>query len=128
MRIGLSGRAECESGGALVVARITVTPALIAVVVLTAAGSVSRAAAMAATLSFVQARANEVTSGASTGVTLANPTTAGNLIVEYVLWNNAGSVTVSDNRGDPFAAATSRTTWGSSWSGRRCRSTGRVGG
>ena len=86
--------------------------AFAAAAVLPIAGSVSQAAP--AVPAFVQARANEVTSGTSSSVTLASPTTAGNLIVVYVLWSNTAAVSISDSRGDAYAIAAPRTTWGSS--------------
>ena len=42
--------------------------------------------------------------------------TAGNLIVAFVIWNNNGAATVSDSNGNAYAAATTRTAWGSGWS------------
>src|SRR4029453_16662044 len=38
------------------------------------------------------------------------------LIVVYVLWSNAGAVALSDSRGNSYASAAGRTTWGSNGS------------
>ena len=53
----------------------------------------------------IQKRYFRVISGASVSVTFKKPTTAGNLIVAYVVWDNAGSVSVTDSAGDTFASA-----------------------
>ena len=53
----------------------------------------------------IQKRCFRVISGASVSVTFKRPTTAGNLIVAYVVWDNAGSVSVTDSAGDIFASA-----------------------
>jgi glucose/arabinose dehydrogenase/PKD repeat protein len=73
-------------------------------------------AAQAATPTFVQTRAAEVTSGTTNAVAFSNDNTAGSLIVAYVIWNNTGGASVSDSRGNTYASAGARTTWGSSWS------------
>jgi glucose/arabinose dehydrogenase len=70
----------------------------------------------AATPTFVQSRANEVTSGSTNSLAFSSPNTAGNLIVVYVLWGNTGAVSLSDSRGNSYASAAGRTTWGSNWS------------
>src|SRR5262245_3448303 len=53
----------------------------------------------------IQKRYLRVISGGSVSVTLKKPNTAGNLIVAYVVWDNAGSVSVSDSAGNTFASA-----------------------
>ena len=72
--------------------------------------------AVAAPPTFVQARAKEITSGNVNSLGFNSANSAGNLVVVYVLWNNTGSVAVADNRGNSYAAATTRTTWGANWS------------
>ena len=72
--------------------------------------------ALAATPTFVQARAKEINSGTVNSLAFNSANTAHNLVVVYVLWNNTGSVAVSDNRGNSYAAATTRTAWGANWS------------
>ena len=75
-----------------------------------------RDAIAAVTPTFVQSRANDVTSGSTSSSAFSSPNTAGNLIVVYVLWSNTGAVSLSDSRGNSYASATGRTTWGSNWS------------
>jgi glucose/arabinose dehydrogenase len=72
--------------------------------------------AVAATPGFVQVRAKEITSGTINSLAFSGATTAGNTIVVAVLWSNTGGVSLSDNRGNAYTAATTATTWGSSWS------------
>jgi hypothetical protein len=57
-------------------------------------------AAAAATPTFVQVRAKEITSGTANSLAFSSANTAGNLIVVYAIWNNTGSATVSDSRGN----------------------------
>ena len=75
--------------------------------------SPSRAYAASA---FVQDRDTEVTSGTTASLAFSKANTAGDLIVVYVVWDNSGSATVSDTRGDAYTAATARQTWGKGWS------------
>src|SRR4029079_18732586 len=72
------------------------------------------AAAQAATPTFVQTGAAEIRSGTTNPVSFAGANTAGNLIVAYVVWNNTGSVTLSDSRGNAYLSAGSRMTWNGS--------------
>jgi glucose/arabinose dehydrogenase len=65
---------------------------------------------------FVQAMSKRVTSGTTDSPVFASPNTAGNLIVVYAVWSNAGSASVSDSAGNTYSPATARTTWASSWS------------
>ncbi|MBI3387360.1 MAG: DUF4038 domain-containing protein, partial [Deltaproteobacteria bacterium] len=53
----------------------------------------------------VQRRYLRVTSGSSASVKLLRPTTAGNLIVAYVVWDNNGSVSLTDSKGYAYASA-----------------------
>lgn len=71
---------------------------------------------MAATPTFKQAKANEISSGTVDSVAFTSANVAGNLIVVEVLWSNTGTVTLSDTRGNTYAAATTRATWSGSWS------------
>ena len=66
----------------------------------------------ALTPAFVQAAALQITSGATVSVAFANPTTSGNLIVAYVVWDNSGSVTLSDSRGTTYTGAVGPTRYG----------------
>jgi glucose/arabinose dehydrogenase len=67
---------------------------------------------------FVQAKAAESTSGTTTTVAFNNSNTVGNLIVAYVIWNNSGTVALTDSRGNAYVPAGARRAWGSSgrWS------------
>lgn len=67
--------------------------------------------AAAATPTFKQARANEISSGTVNDVAFRSPNTSGGLIVAFVLWDNTAPVTLSDTRGNTYLAATERTTW-----------------
>ena len=53
----------------------------------------------------IQKRYFRVISGGSVSVTFKKPNTAGNLIVAYVVWDNAGAVSVTDSAGNTFASA-----------------------
>jgi chitodextrinase len=70
-------------------------------------------AVQAAPPSFVQVRAQEITSGRTNTLAFSSGNTAGNLIVVGVLWSNSGNVTVTDSQGNAYAAAGPRTAWGS---------------
>src|SRR5262245_15288718 len=61
---------------------------------------------------FIQSRTNEIKSGTTNSLAFSGANTAGNLIVVYAVWGNNGAVTVSDTRGNSYASAMSRTTWG----------------
>ena len=67
---------------------------------------------------FVQARAGEANAGTSTSVAFTSNNAAGNLIVAYVIWNNTGTVSLSDTRGNTYASAGARRAWGTNarWS------------
>ena len=71
----------------------------------------------AAPPAFVQARALEINGGTVNSTSFTNANTAGNLIVVYVVWSNAGTVSVSDTRGNTYAPAQAATRWNSNqWS------------
>ena len=71
----------------------------------------------AATPAFVQARANEVTSGTTNNLAFSSANTAGNLIVVYAVWNNSGTVALSDTRGNAYTSVAPATRWNNnSWS------------
>src|SRR5215469_223040 len=77
---------------------------------------VSPSRAYAASPAFVQGRNAQVTKGTTASLAFSKANTAGNLIVVYVVWDNAGTVKVSDTNGNTYTAATTRQTWGSNWS------------
>ncbi|HJW69520.1 MAG TPA: hypothetical protein VJ829_09190, partial [Candidatus Binatia bacterium] len=54
---------------------------------------------------FVQKRYLRVISGGSVSVTFKKPNTAGNLIVAYVVWDNAGAVSITDTAGNAYDSA-----------------------
>jgi chitodextrinase len=66
--------------------------------------------------SLVQVNQNQISSGASTSVSLNAPTQVGNTIVAYVIWNNVGSVALSDSLGNAFVGIGSPLSWGNGYS------------
>ena len=82
----------------------------------------------AATPTNVQNRAKEVNSGTTNALAFSSNNTAGNLIVAYVIWNNSGSVSMSDSRGNAYTSAAGRTAWGSGWSSQVFYAKGIAGG
>ena len=76
----------------------------------------------------VQARSREIVSGTTNSLTFANANQAGDLIAVFVIWNNTGSVAISDSRGNTFTAATPRTTWGQNWSAQTFYASGIASG
>ena len=77
---------------------------------------VSPSVASAATPAYVQGASAQVGSGTTASVAFPGANTAGNLIVVYVLWDNPGTVTVSDTKGNTYTPGTARQTWGTNWS------------
>ncbi len=69
-------------------------------------------ASAAATPTFKQVRAKEITSGTLNSLAFNSANTAGNLIVVYLMWTNTNSVSVTDTRGNVYTSVGSRTTWG----------------
>src|SRR5262245_8035991 len=61
--------------------------------------------ALAARRILVQKRFTETTSGTTVSVGLRKTTTAGNLIVAYVVWDNPGGATVADSAGNTYTSA-----------------------
>jgi len=64
----------------------------------------SQPPADAANPAFVQARSKQVTTGTVNSLPFSNANTAGNLIVVYVVWDNASPVTLTDSRGNAYAS------------------------
>ena len=54
---------------------------------------------------FIQKRYLRVISGGSVSVTFKKPNAAGNLIVAYVVWDNAGTVSITDTAGNAYDSA-----------------------
>ncbi|MBI3475600.1 MAG: hypothetical protein HY010_07690 [Acidobacteria bacterium] len=78
--------------------------------------------------SIVQVNQNQIASGSSTSVTFNTPTVAGNTIVVYVIWNNAGNVTVTDSRGNTFVSVSAPVIWSSGNSAQIFYASGIAGG
>src|SRR4051794_35872460 len=78
--------------------------------------AVSPAPIRAATPTFVQARATEITGGKTNNVTFTQANAVGNLLVVSVLWSNAGLVSLKDSRGNGYVSVAPRRAWGSAWS------------
>ena len=62
--------------------------------------------------SFVQVTQNQISNGTSVSVPFSAPTKSGNTIVAYVIWNNTGSVALTDSLGDTFVGVGTPTPWG----------------
>jgi hypothetical protein len=75
--------------------------------------------AEAATSSFVQGRAKEISSGTTNSLAFSSPNASGNLIVVYVIWGNRGPVTLSDSNGNAYAPVAAARAWGNSNNGWR---------
>ena len=84
--------------------------ALLTALILAAAtlSIVSPSLASATSPAYVQGASAQVASGTTASVAFPGANSAGNLIVVYVLWNNTGTVTVSDTRATPTPPATAR--------------------
>src|SRR5438128_12492504 len=67
--------------------------------------------AQAATPAFVQEKDRQINAGTSNSVAFSAPTTAGNLIVVYLIWDNTGSASVADSLANSYASAAPATTW-----------------
>ncbi|MET9268088.1 PQQ-dependent sugar dehydrogenase [Kribbella sp. NPDC003557] len=73
--------------------------------------------AVAATPAHVQSRAKEVSTGTVNSLAFSAANTGGNLIVVYLIWNTSASVTMSDSRGNAYAAVAPVTRWNNNtWS------------
>jgi hypothetical protein len=59
----------------------------------------------------VQTAAKREGSGTTTAATFANPNSAGNLIVAYVVWDNAGVVDVTDTGHNTYTPASASVPW-----------------
>src|SRR5947199_2295360 len=79
---------------------------LLAGIVLSVAGfSSSHATAQpAVSPKFVQEKDKEAI-GKTVAQSFTNPTATGNLLVAYVIWDNTGTASVSDSKGDTFVSA-----------------------
>ena len=66
------------------------------------------------TPAFIQETDNQVTSGNISSATFSSPPAAGHLIAVYLIWDNAGSASVSDSLGNKYASAVGPTRWSNS--------------
>jgi hypothetical protein len=64
-------------------------------------------AAALSTPKFIQKKEYSIVAGSSIRVSFANPNTAGNLIVAYVIWDNNGAISLSDTQGNAYMSAVS---------------------
>jgi chitodextrinase len=62
---------------------------------------------------FVQEKDNQVTSGNVSSATFSAPTTAGNLIAVYLIWDSTGTASVSDSLRNTYVSAVAPAQWGS---------------
>jgi hypothetical protein len=97
--------AESVNYGRFSMGRLRAVPTLVGLVLVAAglAGMFALTGAQAATSTFVQGRAKEITSGTTNSLAFNGANTAGNLIVVYVVWGNTGSVSLSDSDGNAYA-------------------------
>jgi chitodextrinase len=57
------------------------------------------------TPSFVQKAELRITMGSRVSVNFSSSNTAGNLIIAYLVWDNSGSASISDSRGNTYSSA-----------------------
>jgi hypothetical protein len=69
----------------------------------------------AAPPSFVQVNDNQVATGKTVLTAFNASTSAGNTIVAYVIWDNSGTVALTDSRGDTFAGVGTPVIWGNGY-------------
>src|SRR5579871_6683060 len=85
-------------------------------VVLAALTAALPAVLPAATPAFIQEKDNQANSGKSSAVTFSAPTTAGNLIAVYLIWDNSASASVTDSLGNTYTSALPATLWNTKYS------------
>jgi hypothetical protein len=66
----------------------------------------------------VQNHSQQVQTGTTNTLAFAQNTTAGNLIVVSIVWDNVAGVDVSDSQGNTYVSGAARRTWGTSWSAK----------
>jgi len=67
--------------------------------------------------SFVQdTNSSQISTGTSVSASFHSPTRTGNTIVAYVIWNNIGSVALTDSLGDTFVNIGPPVNWGNGYS------------
>ena len=62
---------------------------------------------------FVQEKDSQINSGKIVSTTFSSPTTAGNLLVVYLIWDNAGIASVTDSLGNTYSTAARHMKWNS---------------
>src|SRR5579871_2702174 len=77
---------------------------------------------------FVQVNDNEISSGSSVPVGFDLPAKAGNTIVVYAIWDNAGAANVTDTLGNHFASVSAPVSWGNGYSAQIFYATLATGG
>src|SRR5580698_8190566 len=65
----------------------------------------------ASTPAFVQENNTQANSGTTATTAFSRSTTAGNLIVAYVIWDHLGTVRLSDTAGNTYINAVGPTLW-----------------
>ena len=80
------------------------------------------------TPSFVQVNNNQISSGTNVSVIFHAPTSAGNTLVVYVIWNNAGSVALTDSCGNTFVNVGGPVSWGNGYSAQTFYASNIAGG
>lgn len=79
--------------------------AVVAMGMLALCGMLAHPAPAAVKVKLAQKRFAQISSGETIVVKLPKPNVAGDLIVAYVVWDNAGPVTVTDANGNAYATA-----------------------
>jgi chitodextrinase len=77
---------------------------------------ITSAAGSAVPPSFVQVNHNQTSVGSSVSVALNAVTSASNTLVAYVIWDNTGSVALTDSRGDSFTSVGAAPVWAGKFS------------
>jgi chitodextrinase len=77
---------------------------------------------------FVQETRNQIAQGSSAAVTFNAPTSGGNTIVVYVIWDNTSSVVVTDSPTDSFVAVSAPIIWAGKYSAQVFYATKITGG
>jgi hypothetical protein len=76
----------------------------------------------------VQSQSQQVQTGTTNTLSFDQNTTAGNLIVVSMVWDNTAGAYVSDSQGNTYTANAIRQTWGPGWAAKTMYATTIVGG
>ena len=112
----LSPNVGTISSTGLYTAPATLTTQQSVVVTATSVADTTKSASASLTLgvstpAFVQQNSNKITRGTTNRVAFPFANTAGDLIVAYVIWDNSGSVSLSDSKGNVYMSAVGPTKW-----------------